>query len=261
MRSTNEEGHDTLLEVEASGSSVLTRLSNLLDTIRPQPTRFSNYNPEAPSLSPAPLPTVIQVQTDQGKSKNDKSGCIQCTGMTYLVSFIVLLIMGIVIVALLISFNNRWEQARETGEIGASYFTRYMSLQEHYIIDYFTDAYGDQVPLDQVPTETSKLLTRLLGSIDVHERRIDWLLGLTDPNGWMGSNPHLSLWAQKMNISGHPFDAPGSPIVLTPFASGVRDDMVISALGESDTILTLVITSSVLGQSQRQWFIPLKRVH
>ncbi len=196
-------------------------------------------------------PSIIEVHT--GKKKKDE--CCQCSSKLYFCSFLVLMIVVLIAVAIVVSLGNYWADLRDSGESITSLYVRWSNSQYHHTIDYFTDQYGDRMSLEEVSTEDIKPVARLYGSVDLHEKRVDWEFTLNNAGLWIGEAPALSLWMMQFNTTTNFLShVNGSPLILSPIFSGTIDKINIPALSNKTTVFTLAVN----GQMSHQWVIPVR---
>ena len=162
----------------------------------------------------APGERVVYVGSGDGGGGSNKSrrwGC--CTWVLVLVAGLAL-IVGATLVA--ISVSGAWATAQATGDGLAALVTRLASLQTHHEVWLLTDVYGDAVGAEAAATEfPPRELGAVIGSVDVHSRRVDWALTVYDPNARLTTVPLVALWVQRYNTTTNRLvHVPRSPFVL-----------------------------------------------
>lgn len=160
------------------------------------------------------------------------TGVKRCSANAYFLTYTGLMVLAALVTMLVLLLHNNREVVRDI-----------------YVVDYYTDAYGDRVSPENVRTEDTKPMSRLSGVVTVEEH-INWVLTLDYPELWIGVSPALVLWVQVYNSTSHLLShAPGSPMALTPFDRGSARATI-----PQGSELSLVVK----GEDSKSWVIVLK---
>jgi hypothetical protein len=158
------------------------------------------------------------------------TGVKRCSTKAYFITYTGLMVLAALVTMLVITINNR------------------VVASDTYVVNYYTDAYGDRMSPENVRTEDTKPMSRLWGMVTVQER-IDWVLTLDYPELWIGVSPALALWVQVYNGTSHLLShASGSPVALAPLERGSARVTI-----PQGAELSLVVT----GKDSKSWVIVL----
>lgn len=133
-------------------------------------------------------------------------------------TILVTVLVVLVVVAIGLSYNSTRRKAEEASDVAASLFTRFASLQTRHTVAAYFNYYGESgtaVAVRSSTSSTSTTFSRVVGSVDIAPRRVDWMLRTSDPHGKLGERPTIALWVQMFNATTHRTShLVGSPLVL-----------------------------------------------